>query len=150
MAEEGIVYGTSSAVFEFNGSTLKCYACTPPSGTIDIGSVKAFSQSGPVEPLSGGGHQVTFSTVSVSRYYDGTTDLWDWFQGVVEKGAVEGETKHNPTITVLKEDGSPLYMWEITGAVATGYSEGAIDAGSEALATETVEFRIETAKKSPA
>ncbi len=147
---EEIVYGTSSAVFEFNGSTLKCYACSPPSGTIDIGSVKAFSQSGPVEPLSGGGHQVSWSPVTMSRYYDGTTDLWDWFEGVTEKGAVEGETKHNPTITVLKEDGSPLYMWEITGAVITGYSEGEVNAQSEALATETVTFTVEKAKKTPA
>jgi phage tail-like protein len=150
MADD-VVYGTSSVKLELPGSpNLKFFQGSMPSGTIEIGEVKHFGENGPVAPLSGGGHQVSWGPITLSRYYDGTTDLWDWFKSVIEKGAVTGETKQEPTITVLKEDGSPLYMWKLTGAVVTAYSEGEVNAQGEALATETVQITFETADKQPA
>jgi len=148
---DDIVYGTSSVKMELPGSpNLKFFQGSMPAGTVEIAEVKHFGENGPVAPLSGGGHQVSWGPITLSRYYDGTADLWDWFQSVIEKGAVEGETKHNPTITVLKEDGSPLYMWKLTGAVVTAYSEGEVNAQGEALATETITLNFEEADKTAA
>jgi len=152
MADD-IVYGTSSVKMEgLSGaeSELKFFQASMPSATVEIAEVKHFGENGKVAPLSGGGHQVSWGPITLSRYYDGTTALWDWFKSVTEKGAVTGETKQDPTITLLKEDGSPLYMWKLTGAVVTGYSEGEVNAQGESLATETITLNFEEADKSVA
>ena len=147
---DNIVYGTSSVKLEGlqgSESELKFFSATMPSGTIEIAEVKHFGENGKVAPLSGGGHQVNWGPITLSRYYDGTTQLFDWFKQVIEKGAVEGDTKQDPTMTLLKEDGSPLYMWKLTGAVITGYSEGEVNAQGESLATETITLTFEEADK---
>jgi phage tail-like protein len=147
---DDIVYGTSSVKLEgLQGaeSELKFFQAQMPSATVEIAEVKHFGENGKVAPLSGGGHQVTWGSITLSRYYDGTTALWDWFKQATEKGAVTGETKQDPTITLLKEDGSPLYMWKLTGAVVTGYSEGEVNAQGESLATETITLSFEEADK---
>jgi phage tail-like protein len=152
MADD-IVYGTSSVMLEgLSGaeSELKFFQAQMPSATVEIAEVKHFGENGKVAPLSGGGHQVQFPPITMSRYYDGTTALWDWFKQVMEKGAVTGETKQDPTITLLKEDGSPLYMWKLTGAVVTAYSEGEVNAQGESLATETITLSFEEADKTVA
>jgi phage tail-like protein len=148
-----IVYGTSSCKLEgLSGaeSELKFFQAQMPSVNVEIAQVKHFGENGKVAPLSGGGHQVTWGPITLSRYYDGTTALFDWIKQVIEKGAVTGETKQEPTITLLKEDGSPLYMWKLTGAVITGYSEGEVNAQGETLATETITLSFEEGDKSVA
>ena len=150
---DDMVYGTSSVKMEgLSGaeSELKFFQASMPSATVEIAEVKHFGENGKVAPLSGGGHQVSWGPITLSRYYDGTTALWDWFKSVTEKGAVTGETKQDPTITLLKEDGSPLYMWKLTGAVVTGYSEGEVNAQGESLATETITLNFEEADKTVA
>lgn len=150
---DDIVYGTSSVKMEgLSGaeSELKFFQSSMPSANVEIAEVKHFGENGKVAPLSGGGHQVSWNPINMSRYYDGNTALFDWFKSVVEKGAVTGETKQDPTITVMKEDGSPLFMWKLTGAVVTAYSEGEVNAQGEQLATETITLSYEEADKTVA
>ena len=152
MADD-IVYGASSVKMEgLSGaeSELKFFQSSMPSANVEIAEVKHFGENGKVAPLSGGGHQVNWSPITMSRYYDGNTALFDWFKSVVEKGAVTGETKQDPTITVMKEDGSPLFMWKLTGAVPVAYNEGEVSAMGESLATETVQIAYEEAEKTVA
>jgi phage tail-like protein len=124
-------------------SALKFFQATMPSGSVQISTVKHYGEKGPAEFLSGGGHQVQWQPITMTRYYDGDTSLWDWYKEVMEKGAEES-TKQEPTITCLNND-QPLFMWTLTGAVPTQYSQNAANAQTHDLMTETVQISYETA-----
>ena len=83
----------------------------------------------------------------MTRYKDASTALYDWFKKVQEKGAIDGETKQNPTITCHSND-DVLFMWKLTDAVPTGYSQNAANAQTHDLMTETVTLSYEEAEQS--
>ena len=87
---------------------LKFFQCDMPSGTVQISNVKHFgADNGTPVPLSGGGHQTTWNPITMTRYKDASTALYDWFKKVTEVGAVEGDTKQSPTIVVHSNDEHP-------------------------------------------
>jgi phage tail-like protein len=126
-------------------SDLAFFQASLPNGTIDVGNTKVWGQDGKPVPIQGGGHQVTWSPINLTRYIDKSTAMWDWFASVIEKGAVQ-DTKDNPILTCHGADGSPLFKWNITGAVATGYSQSEANAQSQGLMTETITLTYEEAK----
>lgn len=143
------VYGNYSfKIEELNGQQgLKFFQADLPGGDVQISNVKAYSEGGPAMPLSGGGHQATWKPVTLTRYIDESTVLWDWYAAVIEKGAIDGDTKQETKITCLNND-QPLFMWTLTGAVPTSYSHNAANAQNHDLMTETVTITYETAKLS--
>ena len=124
---------------------LKFFQCDMPSGTVQISNVKHFgADNGTPVPLSGGGHQTTWNPITMTRYKDASTALYDWFKKVTEVGAVEGDTKQSPTIVVHSND-NILTSWKLTNAVITGYSQNAANAQTHDLMTETATISYEEA-----
>ena len=79
---DDMVYGTSSVKMEgLSGaeSELKFFQASMPSANVEIATVKHFGENGMVAPLSGGGYQVGWNPINMTRYYDGNTQLFDWF-----------------------------------------------------------------------
>jgi phage tail-like protein len=139
MGEENAVYPNYS--FKLEGlkgaeSGLKFYKTDLPTSTVEVTGVKAWDGQGKPSPLAGGGHQVKWNPINMTRYMDESTALWDWFKEVSEKGATS-DTRQEPTITCLNND-QPLFMWKLTEAVATGYSQNGADAHSSALLEESI------------
>lgn len=127
-------------------SGLKFFQTDLPQSTVQVTGVKAWDGQGKASPLAGGGHQVTWNPISMTRYLDDSTALYDWFKEVCEKGAT-GDTKQEPTITCLNND-SPLFMWKLEEAVPTGYSQNAASAQANELLTETVTITYTNAEMS--
>jgi phage tail-like protein len=126
---------------------LKFFQMDMPSASVQISTVKHFgADKGTPVPLSGGGHQTTWNPISMTRYKDASTALYDWFKKVTEKGAVDGETKQSPTITCHSND-EILFMWKLTNAVPTAYSQNAANAQTHDLMTETVTLTYEEAEQ---
>jgi phage tail-like protein len=127
---------------------LMFFQATLPSGSIDVGNVKMWGDSGQPQPIQGGGHQVTWQPVTLTRYLDdkSTSDTapYKWFSDVMEKGATS-ETKSDVHLTCMNND-QPLYKWTLTGAVPTSYSHSEANAQTQGLMTETVTLTYETAK----
>jgi phage tail-like protein len=124
---------------------LKFFQMDMPSASVQISTVKHFgADKGTPVPLSGGGHQTTWNPISMTRYKDASTALYDWFKKVTEKGAIDGETKQSPTITCHSND-EILFMWKLTNAVPTAYSQNAANAQTHDLMTETVTLSYEEA-----
>ena len=125
---------------------LTFFQSTLPSGTVDIGNTKVWGSDGKPVPIQGGGHQVTWQPITLTRYIDESTSAWDWFASVIEKGATT-DTKDNPMLTCYGGDGSSaLFKWNITGAVCSGYSMSEANAQSQGLMTETITLTYEEAK----
>jgi phage tail-like protein len=125
---------------------VKFFSTDLPASTVAVTGVKAWNDKGKSAPLAGGGHQVTWNPISMTRYLDGTTALYDWYMEVCEKGAIEGVVQE-PTITCLNND-EPLFMWKLHEAVPTGYSQNAANAQSSDLLTETVTITFTHAEMS--
>jgi phage tail-like protein len=126
---------------------LKFFQMDMPSASVQISTVKHFgADKGTPVPLSGGGHQTTWNPISMTRYKDASTALYDWFKKVTEKGAIDGETKQSPTITCHSND-EILFMWKLTNAVPTAYSQNAANAQTHDLMTETVTLSYEEAEQ---
>jgi T4-like virus tail tube protein gp19 len=125
------------------------YSFTPPSGSLDTREFKTWDAKGlPVNSI-GGGRQVTWSPVQLSRGIDEKNALWDWFNTVREKGATK-ETKKEITIEVKSEDGETvLHTWSLTGAVITDYSHSAANAQTNEVLVQNVTLKYEDAKLEP-
>jgi phage tail-like protein len=145
---DNLVHGNYNFTMEDleGAGDLKFFQMDMPSANVQISTVKHFSDKGPAIPLSGGGHQTTWNPISMTRYKDASTALYDWFKKVQEKGAVDGETKQSPTITCHSND-DILFMWKLTNAVPTQYSQNAANAQTHDLMTETVTLSYEEAEQ---
>ncbi len=123
---------------------LKFFQADMCGGSVALSSVKAYSEAGPAVPLTGGGHQVTWNPISLTRYIDSDNSLYAWFEEVQEKGAEES-TVQETKLTCLYND-QPLFMWTMTNAVVTDYKQNSANAQNHDLMTETVTLTYETAK----
>lgn len=118
-------------------SGLRFFKCDLPAGTVTVTGVKAWSgNKGRPEPLHGGGHQVSWNPISMTRYLDEDPALYEWYKEVCEKGAIEG-VKQEPKIMCMHND-AQLFCWTLYDAVPTGYSQNGADAQANDLLTETV------------
>lgn len=117
-------------------SGLKFFKTDLPTGSVTVSGVKAWNDQGKPAPLSGGGHQVTWNPISMTRYLDDNAVLYEWYKAVCETGAT-AETKQEPSIACMNND-TQLFMWTLHEAVPTGYSQSSADAHSNDLLTETI------------
>jgi phage tail-like protein len=151
MGDENTVHGGYHIVVKIDGITdaLLFYSCTPPSGSLDTREFKTWDANGlPINSI-GGGRQVTWSPVTLSRGIDTENLLYGWFKDVLEKGATT-ETKKGVTITVMAEDGtSTLHIWNLTGAVITDYGHSAANAQTNEVLVQNVTLKYETATLEP-
>jgi len=112
--------------------------------TLSIGDFKTTDANGNPVNSCGGGTQVHWSDVSLTRGVDTDHGLWDWFKDVKEKGAC-GDTKKEVKIIALDSQGNTLHTWNLVGAVISSYQMAGADAGTEAILTEMVSIHFEDA-----
>jgi phage tail-like protein len=132
---------------KLGADNLLFFQATLPSGSVDVGNVKHWgAQNGQPEPLQGGGHQVSWQPVSLTRYVDDKSKdtLYKWFSDVMEKGAT-ADTKDTVELTCMNND-QQLFKWTLTNAVPTSYSHSEANAQTQGLMTETITLTYETAK----
>jgi phage tail-like protein len=142
---ENEVYGNYTFILkDLDAEAMKFFQADLPSSTVQVTGVKAWDDKGKAIPMHGGGHQVAWTPIKLTRYLDESTALYDWYVKVCEKGAVE-ETKKAPTITCMNND-TVLFMWALEEAVPTAYSQNAANAQSNELLTETVTLTYVNAK----
>ena len=125
-------------------SGLKFFKTDLPSSTVSVTGVKAWDGQGKASPLHGGGHQVSWNPISMTRYLDESTALYDWYKEVCEKGAIDG-VKQEPKIICMHND-AQLFCWTLKDAVPTGYSQNGADAQANDLLTETVTITYTSAE----
>jgi phage tail-like protein len=118
---------------------------TTPQGTLDIPDFKTFPANGtaPVNSV-GGGTQVTWSPISLTRGVDSDKQLYEWFKEVREKG-VTSETKKEIKLTALDSAGEELHTWNLTGAVITQYGHSGANAQTMEVLVNTVQIKYEDA-----
>jgi phage tail-like protein len=132
---------------KLGATNLMFFQCTLPSGSVDVGNVKMWgAQNGAPEPIQGGGHQVTWQPVTLTRYIDSNSvsTVYQWFADVIQKGATS-DTKSDVTLTCMNND-SALFKWVLTAAVPTSYSHSEANAQTQGLMTETITLTYEKAE----
>jgi phage tail-like protein len=145
MSEENTVHGGYHVLVDFQEEfNLLFYSVTPPSGSLDTREFKTWDAQGlPINSI-GGGRQVTWSPVTLSKGVDTDNKLYEWFKTVLEKGATT-ETKKEVKITVKAEDGTTtLHIWNLTGAVITDYGHSAANAQTNEVLVQNVTLKYET------
>jgi phage tail-like protein len=119
-------------------------AATMPSGTLDVPDFKTVDAGGKPVNSCGGGTQVTWGPVTLTRGVDSDHQLYDWFKDVREKGVCE-DTKKEIKIIAMDSQGETLHTWNIIGAVITTYGMAGADAQTTAILTEQVTIKFEDA-----
>jgi phage tail-like protein len=115
-------------------------------GTLDLPSLKTIDgQHSPVNSIGGGKAKVNWTDLTLSRGIDDKHSLYDWFQDIRDNG-VTADTKKDIKIIGYDASDSPLFTWNITGAVITTFTGAAVDAQTSAILTETVSLTFEDAK----
>jgi phage tail-like protein len=132
---------------KLGADNLMFFQATLPSGSIDVGNVKMWgAQNGQPQPLQGGGHQVTWQPITLTRYIDDKSvdSVYKWFADTIEKGA-SADTKDTVELTCMNND-QPLFKWTLTNAVPTNYSHSEANAQTQGLMTETLTLTYEKAE----
>ena len=119
-------------------------AATMPSGTLDVPDFKTIDDNGNPVNSCGGGTQVSWSPVNLTRGVDTDHQLYDWFKDVREKGVCD-DTKKEIKIICIDSEGNTLHTWNIVGAVITTYGMAGCDAQTAAILTEQVTIKYEDA-----
>jgi phage tail-like protein len=127
-------------------SGLKFFQTTFPRMSIQTETPKAWGQGGKVQPTVGGGHQVTWSPVTLTRYVDDSTALYDWAKAMADTGSNGDGVKQAPTITLMDND-QPLWAWSLTDAVPSEYGTSDANAQAQGLMTETITITYASAER---
>jgi phage tail-like protein len=125
---------------------LKFFQASFPKISIQAETPKAWGQKGKVEPTVGGGHQVTYSPVTLTRYITDETALYDWSQAMADTGSNGDGVKQSPVMTLMAND-KPVWAWTLTDAVPTEYSTSDANAQTHGLMTETIVLTFARAER---
>jgi phage tail-like protein len=119
-------------------------SATMPTATLEAPDFKTIDANGNPVNSVGGGTQVSWSEISLTRGVDDKLSLYNWFKDVREKGATS-DTKKDIKILAQDSQGNTLHTWSMTGAVITSYGMAGVDAQTMAILTETVSIKFEDA-----
>ena len=117
---------------------------TTPQGTLEAPDFKTFDAKGNPVNSVGGGTQVSWAPISLTRGVDSDTQLYDWFKEIKEKGAT-ADTKKEIKLTALDAEGNPLHTWNLIGAILTQYGHSGANAQTMEVLVSTVQIKYEDA-----
>lgn len=146
MSEEGVVNAVHHFRVEFDGSSgLMFSQATTPQATLEVPDFKTFSGDGKTVLNSvGGGTQVTWSPITLTRGVDSNHDLYDWFKEILETGVAEN--KKVLTLVAVDSAGEDMHTWTCEGAIITQYGHSGANAQTMEVLVNTVQIKYETAK----
>lgn len=147
MADDKTVSGHHHFKLDLKGAQggLLFNSVSMPTGTLDIPDFKTWDANGNPVNSVGGGTQVNWSDIQLTRGVDTDKQLYEWFQLVREKG-VTTDSKKDITLTVCDSQGTALHTWNVTGAVINSYGMAGADAATMAVLIESVSIKFEDAK----
>jgi phage tail-like protein len=123
---------------------LLFFSATPPSASLDAPDFKTWDANGnPVNSI-GGGRQVTWSPVTISRGADTDMKLWEWFKQGKDQSST-AETKKDINLHCLDGQGNPMFTWALKGAMITQFSFNGASAQSNEILVNTIEIKYEDA-----
>jgi phage tail-like protein len=127
-----------------DAGALLFYSATTPDPSLDGPDFATWdAQGNPINSI-GGGRQVTWSPVTISRGIDSNMTLWTWFTQVRDQGATS-QTKKSVNLTWLDHAGTAMFTWNLTGAIIVGYSQSGGNAQSSEILVNTVQIKYEDA-----
>jgi len=121
---------------------LLFFSATTPSMTLEAPKFKTWDDNGAPVNAAGGGRQVTYGPVTLSRGVDESKALYQWFQDTVEKGV--DATKTDIKMTVMDAAQSPLHTWNMVGAHITSYSDSGHNAQTNEILVNTIQIEFES------
>ena len=121
---------------------LLFYQFTPPTMTVDGPEFKTWDASGNPVNAIGGGRQVSFTDLQLSRGVDTDHVLYEWIKQVREEGATD-DTKKDLKITAFNSKGEPLHVWNIVKAIITQYGHSGANAQTNEVLVENVTIKFE-------
>jgi len=124
--------------------SLLFFSATPPSASLDAPEFKTWDANGNPVNSVGGGRQVTWSPVTISRGADTDMKLWEWFKQGKEQGWT-ADTKKDINLKCLDHQGNPMFTWALKGAVITQYSHSGANAQTNEILVNTVQINYEDA-----
>jgi phage tail-like protein len=122
---------------------LLFYSATTPSGTLDAPKFKTWDANGGTVNSAGGGRQVTWGPVTLSRGVDDNKDLYKWFKDTIEKGV--DTQKKDLKLIVMDSAGKTLHTWSLVGAHITQYSDSGHNAQTNEILVNTIQIEYESA-----
>jgi phage tail-like protein len=142
---DGTVNGVHHFKLDLGGAeaALLFSQVTAPQITLEAPSFKTFDGQGRPVNSVGGGTQVNYAPITLTRGVDTDTQLWDWMKDILQEGA--DKHKKDIKLTALDSEGSDLHTWNITGAVITQYGHSGANAQTMEILVSTVQLTYETA-----
>jgi phage tail-like protein len=89
--------------------------------------------------------QTTYGNIILKWGVTDSTELWNWFQTIVQLDAM-GNRK-NLSITLIEESGADKARWEIVEAWPVRYAPGELNALSNNVSIEELEIAAESMKR---
>jgi phage tail-like protein len=121
---------------------LLCNSFTPPAWSTDTPKHKFYGDAGKTEVLHGGARNENWSPAQLGRAVDTEHVIFNWVQEIRQKGPTAA--KKDVKITVQPPGAAQnIEVWSATGAVITQYSQGASNASSNEILTESVTLDAE-------
>jgi len=140
------VYGQYHWQFEIDGisDSLLFFSASGLEASLDAGDFKTWDANGnPVNSI-GGGRQVSWAPVTISRGADPDLKLWEWFKQCKDQSST-AETKKDINLKCLDGQGNPMFTFALKGAMITQFSLSGANAQSNEMLINTVQIKFEDA-----
>jgi len=146
VSDQKVVSGVHHFKLDLGGAegALLFSQSSTPQGTLDAPDFKTFDANGNPVNSVGGGSQVSWTPITLTRGVDSDNQLYDWFKEVKEKGATP-DTKKELKLTALDSTGQPLHTWNLVGAIITQYGHSGANAQTMEVLVATVQIKYEDA-----
>ncbi|KQN26638.1 phage tail protein [Sphingomonas sp. Leaf33] len=89
----------------------------------------------------------SYQNLSLIKGVTDGTELADWFQLVVDRGATAPGAKKNISLIVIDQLGADKARWDVINAWPITYQLGSFDATSEAVLVETLTLSLDYMKR---
>ena len=130
------IEGYASARFGISIGNVVTSAFTEASGLEAQIDVMEYEEGGNnlfVHKLPG---RIKYPNVTLKRGMIFANDLWDWFQGVMNRQIV----RQNISIILFSHDGTEVRRWNLENAYPIKWSGPSFKASDNAIAIESIEF----------
>jgi len=146
MADEKTVNTVSHFKLDLGGAegALLFASASMGGATLNTSKFQTVDANGNPVNSVGGGTQVQWGDLSVTRGVDSDHQLYEAFKDVKENGSTADNAKEIKLIG-LDSQGNTLFTWNFTGAHISSYQMAGAEAGSNAILTEAASFTFEDA-----
>jgi len=126
---------------EISGIQIAAFqTATLPQPTVGTVSYREGTDPAYARQISG---LTSYTSLTLAKGLTDSTDLYDWFQLVQQRGSAAAGAKKNISLILLDATGADKCRWNIINAWPTSYQVNDFDSTSEAVVVETFTIAIE-------